>query len=450
MEEAAEAGCGPRGTPRGGEGATAESGRTIRYKATTHAARAQSVSVGAKIGSSRVVDTHMIRVLQTIGSFGIAAAAIFFSYQSVQPISSPINQTAAVAQSPIPSADEPSTTTPQIEAVVDPAVEEKPQKSPDIALESKVVEQEPSAPTIAPESQNTAATGQISRIQNPYPFQAKAASALDQEARAALVNIHCISSGSPLNSASGSGVIIDPRGIILTNAHVAQYMLLATRSEFGLSCSIRHGSPARNRWKADILYLPSEWVGEHAKDIAVERPKGTGEHDYALLVITESVDSTPLPPIFPYLEPDVREAIAFPSDSVLLAAFPAEFCGSFIQSDLYASSVFTKIGDLLTFDEDTVDLVSLGGIVLAQSGSSGGATVNMWGRLVGVIVTTSEGATTAMRNLRAMTLSYINRDIQEKTGQSLSEFISDNPSGKAKSFMTTTAPDLAQAIVDEI
>ena len=43
------AGCGPRGTPRGGGRATAESERTIRYKATTHAARAQSVSVGAKI-----------------------------------------------------------------------------------------------------------------------------------------------------------------------------------------------------------------------------------------------------------------------------------------------------------------------------------------------------------------------------------------------------------------
>src|SRR3989344_252919 len=51
--------------------------------------------------------------------------------------------------------------------------------------------------------------------------------ALNEQVRAAVVNILCITgSGGPLNSISGSGVIIDPRGIILTNAHVAQYFLL--------------------------------------------------------------------------------------------------------------------------------------------------------------------------------------------------------------------------------
>ena len=35
--------------------------RTWRVKVTTHAERAQSVSVGAKIGSSSVVDTHQRR-----------------------------------------------------------------------------------------------------------------------------------------------------------------------------------------------------------------------------------------------------------------------------------------------------------------------------------------------------------------------------------------------------
>ena len=61
MEEAAEAGCGPRGTPRGGGRATARSERTKELQATTHATRAQSVSVGAKMSSSSVVDTHQTR-----------------------------------------------------------------------------------------------------------------------------------------------------------------------------------------------------------------------------------------------------------------------------------------------------------------------------------------------------------------------------------------------------
>ena len=40
---------------------TTQSGRTWQVKATTHVTRAKSVSVGAKIGSSSVVDTHKTR-----------------------------------------------------------------------------------------------------------------------------------------------------------------------------------------------------------------------------------------------------------------------------------------------------------------------------------------------------------------------------------------------------
>jgi len=49
-----EAGGGAGGTPRAGRDAE----RKQKAKATTHAARAKSVSVGAKIGSNSVVDTH--------------------------------------------------------------------------------------------------------------------------------------------------------------------------------------------------------------------------------------------------------------------------------------------------------------------------------------------------------------------------------------------------------
>jgi hypothetical protein len=45
------------------QGITTQSGRTMRYKVTTHAERAQSVSVGAKMSSSRFVDTHLVSSL---------------------------------------------------------------------------------------------------------------------------------------------------------------------------------------------------------------------------------------------------------------------------------------------------------------------------------------------------------------------------------------------------
>jgi hypothetical protein len=43
--------------------------------------------------------------------------------------------------------------------------------------------------------------------------------------RGAIVNIICIQGGG-LRGSSGSGVIVDPRGIILTVAHVGQNFLL--------------------------------------------------------------------------------------------------------------------------------------------------------------------------------------------------------------------------------
>ena len=45
--------------------------------------------------------------------------------------------------------------------------------------------------------------------------------------------------------------------------------------------------------------------------------------------------------------------------------------------------------------------------------------MNPWGRLIGLITTTSEASTTAARDLRAITLSYINTDLQAQSGADL-------------------------------
>ncbi len=338
-----------------------------------------------------------------------------------------------------------ASTTPQVATSTEELPKETPLKKaadkPKASTPAVAVQEKP-----APEEE-----GQVYRIEAPYSTQPKSADELNNESRGALVNIFCLTQSGKIGSISGSGTIIDPRGVILTNAHVAQYVLLSSQPEIALECTILSGAPATAKWKAEVLFIPSSWVSAHAKDIVVSKAKGTGEYDYALLLITKSTSNEPLPPAFPYLTPDIREAIAFKDDSVLLAGFPAEFAGgSMTRSSLYASTVYTRIKELLTFVDRSVDLVSLGNIVLAQSGSSGGAVINMWGRIVGVITTTSEGATTGERELHAITLSYISRDMEKHTGLDLKEFLQGDVISKAATFMMNEAPALAKQIISHI
>lgn len=296
--------------------------------------------------------------------------------------------------------------------------------------------------------------GQAARIENPYPTPPQTLDVTTAATRGALVNIICSSDGI-VRPISGSGVVIDPRGIILTNAHVAQYVLLSKSNAFNLSCTIRTGSPSRPAWSAGMLYIPPVWVNAHVKDInAGQAARGMGEHDYALLIITDTATGTPLASqagAFSYLPVDTREAIGFLDDEVMSAGYPVEFLGSAVaEKGLYFFSSRTSIKQLLTFGSGSVDLISLGGVLEAQSGSSGGAVVNPWGKLIGVITTTSDAITTVQRDMRALTLSYISRDMKAQTGSSLEAFLSGNVHEKAAAFNVNVAPALIGQYLNQL
>jgi len=300
-------------------------------------------------------------------------------------------------------------------------------------------------------SESSAGGGIVRRIDNPYDSAPLSFTVVNDIARSALVNILCLTSGGLVRPISGSGVVIDPRGIILTNAHVAQYVLLADSGKIDLTCYVRTGSPAVSQWIPRVLYIPRAWVTEHAAEITEPHPLGTGEHDYALLYIDRSIDGSALPSSFSAISPDTREAIAFVDDQVLAASYPAEFLGGLAATNnLYAAGSITSIKQLLTFDTDSVDVMSLGGVIEAQSGSSGGAISNQWGRLVGIITTTSEAATTAERDLRGITLSYINRDIKAQTGNDLTSILGGDPKQGADTFESQQGIALADILLKEI
>lgn len=361
---------------------------------------------------------------------------------ATEPLATSSSQAAAIASTNAPIESRSPTSTVASESVMTLPTESIPQTPTPQASQE-----------VAQPSQGTT-SGKIERIQDPYPFPPYTFDVVNIATREALVNVLCLPQNGSLRPISGSGVIIDPRGVILTNAHVAQYVLLSQDPRVDLSCLIRSGSPAVVRWKAEVLFLPPAWIEVHASDIKVERPTGTGEHDYALLLVTKSLDGSPLPSSgggFPFLSLDVREGVAFLDDQVLAASYPAEFIGGITaQFNLYSVSSVTAIKQLLTFDTGTVDLLSLGGIIAAQGGSSGGAVVNAWGQLVGIITTTSEGITTGERDLRALSLNYIDRDIATESGLNLIGILNGDVVAEVTDFEAHIAPRLTQLLIDEI
>ncbi len=272
--------------------------------------------------------------------------------------------------------------------------------------------------------------------------------------REALVNILCTTqSGGPLQPITGSGVIIDKRGVVLTNAHVAQFLLLRDYpTEKAIECFVRQGSPARITNRLELLYISPAWVQENASNIIEENPLGTGENDFALLLISSHMDkSNAISDEFAFVKPETDDSNIQLNNDVLLAGYPAGFLGGItIQKDLFVVSTIGKVKELFTFKEDTLDLVSVVGSILSQKGASGGAVVSDVGALMGIIVTATEEGNTGERELRAITLSHVNRSLLMHAGYDLPFLLFGDLWLKAGVFNLTIAPTLTKMLTDEI
>jgi S1-C subfamily serine protease len=254
-------------------------------------------------------------------------------------------------------------------------------------------------------------------------------------AQGALVNIICSPKTSALKkSISGTGVIIDSRGIILTVAHVGHYFLLENYPEPGSSdCIIRTGSPAKTAYDAKLIYVSPEWVEENAGALASARPRGNGQNDFALLAITTTLTSRKLPASFtavPLSSGEPEEG-----DSVAIGSYGAEFLsGAEIQSALYPTIDEGKIADVYTYGSNDVDVISVEGSDAAQSGSSGGGVVNTDGRFIGLITTSSLTGGTAQRTLYAITPDHIRASFRADTGSSLDSYLKGSLSSLVEKF----------------
>ena len=255
----------------------------------------------------------------------------------------------------------------------------------------------------------------------------KASYTYDDPALGATVNLYCrLKAGGKTLSASGSGVIISERGVILTNAHVAQFFLLG-REKTGLrsECSVRTGSPAKARYTAEILYIPPAWLEDNVSKISERQPKGTGENDFALLYITGTQNKASLPAQFPYLSASVF-ATTSENAAVKIAGYPSEKLDfNQIRSKLMAMLASSTVTDTKNFDlSRQPDVIALAPSAAASEGISGGPIVDAAGRVLGIVAIKSS-AKEDLR-LRGISIPYINRALYLQTRLALPSFLAGN------------------------
>ncbi|MDP3725783.1 MAG: trypsin-like peptidase domain-containing protein [bacterium] len=327
-------------------------------------------------------------------------------------------------------------------------------KKSELPPNKTIIEPPQKTQIIAPQIVATPRVEQV--ITPPLPLIPQAQ--LNETARKAVVNVFCLTkTGTIFEPITGSGVLIDERGVILTNAHVAQYLLLKDyKIKNFLDCVIRVGSPANPLYRAELLYMPPIWIEENALNVKIDKPMGTGENDFALLLITgRTAEGAVLPQTFSAIQFDTELQNSGLNDPVLIASYPAGFLGGLdITKNLWISSSVARIMKLYTFKDTepyTQDAFSVGGTVVAQEGASGGGVFSLKsGKLIGLLATSLLEGKTDERDLRAISLRHIDERIEKYTGENLAEFLSENLKQKSTDFNSTIAPQLTKILTDTL
>lgn len=262
----------------------------------------------------------------------------------------------------------------------------------------------------------------------------------------AIVNIFCtFRSDQFIKTTTGTGFFIDADGVIMTNAHVAQFLLLAAaESDGSADCIVRGGNPASPLYSAQLLYIPPAWVLENAKVLNDAQPMGTGERDYALLYVDGTVNGLPVPTSFPAL-PFSNELLStrIVNSDIVVAGYPA---GNLLAQgagvDLIPRSADTSISELFTFGSNRADVFSIKGSVVGAQGASGGPVLDSNGDVIGMIATRGNDAVDGAGSLRAITLSHVHRTMLEETGFSLTQNLDGNLALRSEVFAQTLTPFL--------
>lgn len=288
----------------------------------------------------------------------------------------------------------------------------------------------------------TSTTPKPSLPKTELPATRNSSNKVEDKIKSSVGNLFCTTiKGNKIEKRTGSVVAISNTGVMITNAHVAEHLLLSNTSQnISQTCFVRTGSPALKAYSAKVLFMPDEWVYANKDNLKYQSLSGTGEHDYALIVLTEKVNQTS--PSLSFLNP--KGQTLSPDKKIFASGYPV-FGASILDNALYNRTESLYITKTWGLGKTNTDLADTSATVIATVGSSGGAITDTEGNLIGIIVASSVDQSLNKPSIRLISLDYIEKDIKEKTGKTLSSFF-NNPEELANRFIETEGTRLAQIL----